>query len=37
MIAIGILLMLLTLLVVFDLAAWRWGYDSRDREIQGYH
>ncbi len=30
MIAIGILLMLLAVLVVLDVAAWRWGYDSRD-------
>jgi hypothetical protein len=23
-------LILLTLLIAFDLAAWRWGHDSRD-------
>ncbi len=30
MIALGIALILLVLLVGFDLAAWRWGIDSRD-------
>lgn len=30
MITIGMLLMLLLVLVAVDLAAWRWGYDSRD-------
>jgi hypothetical protein len=30
MIAIEMILMLFLGLVAFDLAAWRWGYDSRD-------
>jgi len=26
----GALLIVFTLLLLFELAAWRWGYDSRD-------
>ncbi len=35
MLAITLILMLLLLLVAFDLAAWRWGVDSRDQVPRG--